>query len=383
VNSFQAVSNGLDGNHYTANPIDSCDQTWNLGHFTLTPKSNSEAGLVNLEIADFSRILVDPSGYLGSSTTSIEQQSSEPLSTESAPVRSEGLFNSVFTPKGGNSHNIDSVLQTNTRVDTNSDLLVTSDNSTVVPFSHFVRSISNLNADLYDFAATIPTVQACWSSAGYYQPLEGKEFALGQMLELSQRFIEIMDRLVIYLSPITSNSYDKEDPTLPQRTQTDERFNSMSTPMNQSYELLVLSSYTTIVLAYHCILEHIAACIKNQHSTRGQPFNPSHAHNYPRLPSLAVGTFTMSSSSSTQVLMLVHMIDTMMTRCRCLVKCMLGKCKPSLSTQQKEFGIDTVAREEILTMGQAALERFQPQEDAILTLLGEVRKDLLELGYMH
>ncbi|KND94417.1 hypothetical protein TOPH_00971 [Tolypocladium ophioglossoides CBS 100239] len=251
--------------------------------------------------------------------------------------------------------------------------------------SRAVRKLSDLSVELHDFTLTIPPVEACWepSQSTGDRPLEGKEFALDRILELSQLFIETLNQLFLPSSPATMSGHSDADAMAPDSAQLT---GTKTRSLDQLCELLALSSYTRIVETYPAILEHVAACASRKQAIYESRLHPSHADGFPRLPSLAVGTFTMESSSATQVLVLVHMMEVLMTRSRYLVQCMVRTYAPfsfSGRIDGNAGGWSAAEQTRQPTVGQAALKGFRPREEATLQLLGTVRRALLELGHVQ
>ncbi|KAK2601842.1 hypothetical protein QQS21_004625 [Conoideocrella luteorostrata] len=248
--------------------------------------------------------------------------------------------------------------------------------------SNIIRNLSDLSVKLHDFSQTIPSVQSCMEPSGRYQPLPDKEFALDCVLRLSQHFIETLNHLA---KPTTSasspDSQNEEELTGPASVLSTKSRPSSS--LDQPCELLILSTYTRIIETYHAILEHVAACANGQlNGTLEPPLHiPYQNENFPRMPALTIGSFTMESSSATQVLMLVHMMEVMMTRSRYLTQSVL---RANATSSPKAVDTDESSNGEQpwkLTAAQSALQGFRPQEDATVKLLGAVRRVLFQVGH--
>ncbi|KAK9772060.1 hypothetical protein SCAR479_11223 [Seiridium cardinale] len=220
--------------------------------------------------------------------------------------------------------------------------------------SRGVQQLSELGLELYDFAASMPSLST-WDHPGEYNSLKGKEFALDRVLEISQQFIETLDRLFPKLSKGNNDA-------------------AVQPFFDQPCQLVVLSSYLRIIEIYHVILEHIAACARLKRTMSVS--NPVSEDRFIHLPSFAVGSFTMDSSSTTQVLVLVHIIEVMMTQSRHLIQCMVNSGKerdaPSMDQDQQ--------RTRKPTAGEIALEGLRSTEEATLRMVETVRKLLFELG---
>ncbi|ATY62559.1 Fungal transcriptional regulatory [Cordyceps militaris] len=246
-----------------------------------------------------------------------------------------------------------------------------------------VPVLSTLSMELHEFALTIPSVGSCVDARGRYTPLDNREVALDRMLKLSQRFIEILNQLhdaVRATSPRhESGGYSRSSLSQP--------YAGTSTPVSvvidQPGELLLLSCYTRIVLTYHSFLEHVEECAKvhmrvPDYSRGGGGGGGGGGQKY-TLPSLRVGSFTMESTTSMHVSLLVHMIEAMMTRARALMQGVLRVCAaapPGMGTRQWD---DAGARPE-QSAAQSALDGFRPQEERTLDLLTQIRRVLFDVA---
>ncbi|KAI1844903.1 hypothetical protein JX266_008919 [Neoarthrinium moseri] len=226
--------------------------------------------------------------------------------------------------------------------------------------SRGVRQLSDLSLELYSFASLMPPASA-WDRPGEYSPLEGKEFALDRVLKISQLFIETLDRL------------------FPKSHKNDDDVTVEPPSLDQPCQLIVLSSYLRIIEIYHNILEHVAACARLKRSTANS--NPNSNSNsvpsnrFMHLPSLAIGSFTMESSTTTQVLVLVQVIEIMMTRSRYLIQFMVNAGKDGDATSMEGDS----EQERRPTAGEASLEGLKSTENATLAMVEQVRGLLFEL----
>lgn len=252
------------------------------------------------------------------------------------------------------------------------------------------RKLSYISIELHDFFLTIPPVAASWEPSAEYSSPEGKEFALDQILELSRLFIDTVDTLFLPSTPAGTSNEQSKDSTPKSTTSDDAAAAAAAAPANTSLldqpcELLALSSYIRMVEIYHAILEHVVACAKHQSTVSSS----SQRNGFLRLPSLAVGSFTMESSSTMQVLVLVHMVELMMTRSRHLIRSVTRarvRDSPDEQLGGNGRGDDTLATwgtrpARSPTVGEATLQGFQPREEALLQLLDVVKRTLLLRGH--
>ncbi|KAK0725835.1 hypothetical protein B0H67DRAFT_481855 [Lasiosphaeris hirsuta] len=223
--------------------------------------------------------------------------------------------------------------------------------------SRAIRQLSDLVVELYDFSQTIPPLSA-WDQPANDAGVGHQELGLDHVLKLSQRFIVILNHITVNTTqPATvphplSNS--GPGPTI-----------QSTPPLDQPCELLALSGYLRIVEIYHIILEHVSACAASRKRTKANWHIMS-------LPSLTVGTFTMESTSATQVLVLVTLIEVMMTRSRELIRSMV---------RARKGGEDADGGRKMFSVGEATLEGFRPKEEATLLLARRVRRFVAGFGH--
>ncbi len=249
-----------------------------------------------------------------------------------------------------------------------------------------IRQLADLSVELYHFALTIPPVSV-WEESADYQLPEGKEFALDRILKLSQLFIETLNKLCPQPLKRTASTSSDDGTSATWSMQSSAADAATTLAPDQSCDLLALSSYVRIFEIYHAILEHVAACAQRRRMSQGD--------SRMSLPSLAIGSFTMESSSATQVLVLVHLIEVMMTRSRDIIQSMVrargAENVPSTasswpdnfsssdgSSNALDWDTERVRR---LTPSEAMLEGFRPKEKATLQLARTVKRIVLELGY--
>lgn len=246
-------------------------------------------------------------------------------------------------------------------------------NTPIASISDAVCVLSDLSVELHKFGLTIPPIQSCMDPSGEYRPLENTEFAIDCMLKLSQRFIEVLNQSFMLAKALRSDSSSSS-------AEQAQLLSSTRLPMahmDEPCELLVISCYMRIVETYCSFLQHVSECAKGHLSSIQLPPHNNITDSYYRLPALRVGSFTMESTTSTHVSLLVHMIEAMMTRCRVLIQSILQTSASSSIGDLDQWNRVGISKQSV---AQAALERFRPQEDMTMELLTKVRRILIHVA---
>ncbi|SPQ26916.1 6f9f5125-1199-4c5f-9bca-e7295261dc74 [Thermothielavioides terrestris] len=244
--------------------------------------------------------------------------------------------------------------------------------------SRAVRQLSDLVVELYDFSRSIPPVTA-WKQPGTkIRSVDGKELELDRILKLSHLFLGTLSELLHpLLAPrINGNESDGSD-------------GDAAPTLDQPSELLVLSGYLRIIEIYHSILEHIVACAEHRKRQASRP--GWHTAIPLSLPSLTVGKYTMQSTSATQVLVLVHLVESTLTQSHHMIEAMVrarhGDCDGSAVNSPLDPGaaapLPPAAEvyHRPLSVAEVTLKGLRPKEEAALQLARTVRKIVAGFGY--
>lgn len=195
-----------------------------------------------------------------------------------------------------------------------------------------VRMVADLNAESYVFTNSIPSVEDCLNEEGEYRPVARREFALDQMLKLSQRFIDVLSKLFTATKSTTST-------------------------VDAASELLIVSTYMRVIETYQLLLQHTSQCAKGHLQTAKAPEHAEVTESFYKLPALMVGGFTMESSTATHAELVVGMVEAMMGRERVLLR---GILKGAVA--------------------KAALEAFGERDGETRALVGRVKRFLGEVA---
>ncbi|KAI1749858.1 hypothetical protein F4782DRAFT_511795 [Xylaria castorea] len=180
-------------------------------------------------------------------------------------------------------------------------------------------------------------------------------FAVDQALHLSQLFIDILGSICLKL-PASDKGGD----------QVTNKPGPASFRLDPSAELLIFSAYLRLLGTYHRILESIQAAAKQNHLQR------STAATF-QLPSLTVGSFSLSSKSNTQSLVLVNLTETLAMRARGLITEMSSpKITPGYRGDFQSFGGVS-----LVIVPDLALRAIRAREDALSRMIDDLKTSIL------
>lgn len=172
----------------------------------------------------------------------------------------------------------------------------------------WVGQLATLNVRLLQHSYHIPKANTDSGLTG--NPMEEqKAFCIDKTFHLSQEFINIMSsicerlpRTPRHLSPLLG--IDKGD-------------ESDCTSLDASSELLVFSTYLRLIEVYEMVLHRLQAYVTHRGCVAATEFPFS-------MPGLNIGSFSLSSEPDTQSLILLHLVESMLTRARGLVANMVS-----------------------------------------------------------
>lgn len=173
-----------------------------------------------------------------------------------------------------------------------------------------IRGLSDLNVEMFTLSSTIPKPPGCISQPYSWKD---KDFAIDETFQLSQRLIEVLDKL--YLSNSGSNSCTTKPPRedeLPVLAPND--FASF----DQSSFLLVLSCYQRLIETYHDIFGNMQACLDRSTVTARE--------DYVQMPDLKVGSFSVPDSSALQITMVLQLSRHLLRRMGAIIKSLKTNC---------------------------------------------------------
>ncbi|KAH8900415.1 hypothetical protein GQ53DRAFT_740533 [Thozetella sp. PMI_491] len=229
----------------------------------------------------------------------------------------------------------------------------------------WTQKLYNLTIKLHQHMQSIPEVKV-WNDVWKPTELEraehaalarDKELLFERTLELSQELTELLNYVWPRFRGRVPAGLDE----------------SVHTDLDPPLQLLVMTGYLSLVEAYDKILLNIQSCAQVLLYN-----DPVPAKEKPPLclPPMQIGSFEMTSNSSTQVAVLIHVMEAMMMRMCKLVKAMTQK--PGGSVLDCEPGLHA-AEADITSVTLGALEA---REKSTMELLETVRKQVLECGIL-
>ncbi|GAM33370.1 hypothetical protein TCE0_004f00219 [Talaromyces pinophilus] len=213
-----------------------------------------------------------------------------------------------------------------------------------------IRGLSDLNVEMFTLSSTIPKPPTSIS-----QPLswKNKDFAIDKTLQLSQRLIEVLDKL--YPRNSESNNHIMTPPqedALPVLAPND------SPPFDQSSFLLVLSCYQRLIETYHDIFGNMQACLDRSMVTARE--------DYVQMPDMKVGSFSVPDSSALQITMVLQLSRHLLRR--------MGTIIRSLKTNYNGSGTN-----DLMSL---TFNAVNTREDELIQTIKKLRNSLLSLDIL-
>lgn len=167
-----------------------------------------------------------------------------------------------------------------------------------------IHRLSELNVEMFTLSSTIPKPPNSIS-----QPLswKGKDFAIDKTLQLSQRLIEVLDKL--YPRTPESNNHTITPPQEDAMPILDPNDRSV---FDQSSFLLVLSCYQRLIETYHDIFGNMQACLDR--------FMVTAREDYVHMPDMKVGSFSVPDSSALQITVVLQLSRHLLRRMGTVIK---------------------------------------------------------------
>ncbi|KAI0002319.1 hypothetical protein F4779DRAFT_603918 [Xylariaceae sp. FL0662B] len=233
----------------------------------------------------------------------------------------------------------------------------------------WMKRLSELNIELHSHMLSIPPLgiwQRSWTdpdkaSPGYEAIQRDKVLAMDRTLHLSQEYTEILN----YIFPRFRHRQKGVDrPTAPIQ-------------LDPPSELVVLSGYLSIIETYDKLLQHIRACAEARLDA-----DPEEAEAQAPicLPSFSVGSFRMTSSSSVQVVVLLHLIQEMMTRVREIIDDMIRRGSSGNGLEKTHTDTSRPPHSEVLSITKVTHEAIRKKEESTMQLLRIVTNLALKCG---
>ena len=184
----------------------------------------------------------------------------------------------------------------------------------------WVQKLSDINVQLFEHVATIPSLQDLQFKASAASEVfgtdawNGKGFAIDKTFNLSQLLIEALNYLHSRLLH-TSSSHSSPLPPPHSGATTPDHHSPGTAFLDQGSILLVLSSYLRLIDAYDRIFRNMQGSLTKTRAATTATKGPRHF----RLPQLTIGAFSPPPSSVVQITLIVHLAETLLARIRGLV----------------------------------------------------------------
>ncbi|KND88287.1 hypothetical protein TOPH_07099 [Tolypocladium ophioglossoides CBS 100239] len=232
----------------------------------------------------------------------------------------------------------------------------------------WIRKLSDINVELHQHMLSIPPIgvgQSTWTSNGPNSTRHDEELAVDRTFKLSHQFMEI-------LNDIFSRFKTRQAYTGP---------TTDTLALDQPSQLLVLSSYLCLVESYDKILRHIKTWTEVRFK---MGVSTSDEHFPIQLPGLAIGSFKLPTSSSTQPLVLTCTIESMIMHMHNLVSEMMTPTNTGNGTTRVS---NTAAGDQgtsggdgLSSVAKVTLQAIRAKEDSTTELIHVVWKLALRCG---
>ncbi|KAL8721661.1 MAG: hypothetical protein Q9225_001710 [Loekoesia sp. 1 TL-2023] len=240
--------------------------------------------------------------------------------------------------------------------------------STVDPvMTSWIRKVSDINMELHQHMLSVPPIevgQNTWintkgrrMSNGPNSTQDDRELAVDRTFQLSHRYTEILNDIL-------------------SRFKTHQAYTGQTTAalaLDQPSQLLVLSSYLCLVESYEKILQHIKVWTEVRLK---MGVSTSDGHFPIQLPSLAIGSFKLPTSSLTRPLVLTCIIEATIMQIHDSVSVMMRQAdtrngRPRMSNtaagEQGTSGGD--GGDGLSGVAKVALQAIRAKEDSTMKLI--------------
>ena len=215
-----------------------------------------------------------------------------------------------------------------------------------------IRGLSDLNVEMFALSSTIPKPP---TSPSQPQSWKNKDFAIDKTFQLSQRLIDVLDKLyprhseVLCKNHVMSPVQEEALPTLALNE---------SPSFDQSSFLLVLSCYQRLIETYHDIFGNMQACLDR--------FSITAREDYVRMPDMKVGSFSLPDSSALQITLILQLARHLLRRMGTIIK--------SLNTNYFAAGTDDLMP--------LTFKAVNTREDDLIERINKLRNTLLSLDIL-
>ncbi|KAI1392120.1 uncharacterized protein F4822DRAFT_115796 [Hypoxylon trugodes] len=217
-----------------------------------------------------------------------------------------------------------------------------------------LQKLSELSIDLMRHLDMIPNV----AIIDRPQPEDEKLFDIDQTLHMSQLFIDLTNDICSRLPP-SSKATSRQIVEAEQSTFS----------LDPASELLVFSCYLRLLETYDKILRQMRVSITHK--------TPNGDIQYPfRMPDFTIGSFSLPSTTETQSILLINLMDRMVTRARELV----AEMSSPKHTSGYRGDFESYGGVTLVIVPDLALKAIRVREDAISRLVEDLKKSILRPG---
>ncbi|KAI0183342.1 hypothetical protein EV127DRAFT_475202 [Xylaria flabelliformis] len=218
----------------------------------------------------------------------------------------------------------------------------------------WMRRITDVNIALTEHLDLLSDDNVSGDFVGSRQKEElNSAFTIDRAFHLSQLFIDILGNICLKLP-----ASDKGDEVTNKSQQA-------SFQLDPSAELLIFSAYLRLLETYHRILESVQAAAKQNHLESSTATF--------QLPSLTVGSFSLSSKSNTQFFVLVNLTETMARKARRLITEMSSpKITPGYRGDFQSFGGVS-----LVIVPDLALRAIRAREEGLFRMIEDLKNSIL------
>ncbi|KAL8891709.1 MAG: hypothetical protein Q9192_005708 [Flavoplaca navasiana] len=241
----------------------------------------------------------------------------------------------------------------------------------------WIRKLSNFSVELHLHMLSIPPVQVqskSWTDSAGKMPNSthnNQEIAVDSTIQLSNQYMDILHDIL---------SQFKTRQAHPGST-------TAVGALDQSSQLLILSGYLCLAEAYDKVVQHIKTWTEVRSKMGG---STSIEHHFPiQLPTLAIGSFKLSTSSPSRLLVLTCIIEAMIMQIRDLISEMTkpihsrnGTTKVSDSPvgEQGTISGDGLSGDGLSGVAKITLQAIRAKEGSIMKLIHRVCRLALQCG---
>lgn len=239
--------------------------------------------------------------------------------------------------------------------------------------SSWIRQLSNSNLQLHQHMHSIPMVEPenegrRDSSENFLTcPDREKQIPVDRTFKLSSQYTELLTSICSRLESCRSRNDTRGLARL---------------VLDQSSQLLVLSSYMCLLQSYDKILQHIKAWleVRLKMGVRGSALNLKEGEGSSylptQLPGLAVGTFEFSKTSSVSSLVLMCIVETNIMQMHSLISECMRPASKEVTGSSCTSGAERRPMSRVSAMGdglssvaKVTLQAIEANEDSILQLV--------------